>query len=67
MGQLRKRNKKQVLDFFAGSGTTGAACLELGRHFTLVDNNPQALEVMVKRFGGVEGIEWHDWNTIANR
>ncbi|HEV7216794.1 MAG TPA: site-specific DNA-methyltransferase, partial [Chloroflexota bacterium] len=27
-----------VLDFFAGSGVTGAACLELGRRFYLVDN-----------------------------
>ncbi len=58
---------EQVLDFFAGSGTTGAACLELGRHFTLVDNNPQALEVMAKRFDGVEGIEWHGWQTDSNR
>ena len=33
----------RVLDFFAGSGTTGAACLELGRRFILVDNNPAAL------------------------
>jgi site-specific DNA-methyltransferase (adenine-specific) len=47
-----------VLDFFAGSGTTGAACLELGRRFILVDNNPQALEVMAKRFSGVEEIDW---------
>jgi len=47
-----------VLDFFAGSGTTGAACLELGRNFILIDNNPQALEVMAQRFKGVEGIEW---------
>ncbi len=39
-----------VLDFFAGSGTTGAACLELGRHFILIDDNPQAFEVMKKRF-----------------
>jgi site-specific DNA-methyltransferase (adenine-specific) len=39
-----------VLDFFAGSGTTGAACLKLGRHFILVDNNPQSIEVMKKRF-----------------
>jgi len=41
-----------VLDFFAGSGTTGAAALELGRHFLLVDNNPEAIEVMRKRFAG---------------
>ena len=47
-----------VLDFFAGSGTTGAACLELGRRFVLVDNNPQALAVMTERFKGVTDIEW---------
>ena len=40
-----------VLDFFAGSGTTGAACLELGRNCILVDNNPEAIEIMKNRFG----------------
>jgi site-specific DNA-methyltransferase (adenine-specific) len=48
----------KVLDFFAGSGTTGAVCLELGRQFVLVDNNPQSLEVMRKRFTDVPGIDW---------
>jgi len=47
-----------VLDFFAGSGTTGAVCLELGRRFILVDNNPQAMEVMAARFRGNAYIEW---------
>jgi site-specific DNA-methyltransferase (adenine-specific) len=47
-----------VLDFFAGSGTTGAACLELGREFILVDNNIEALQVMAERFRGNEDIEW---------
>lgn len=47
-----------VLDFFAGSGTTGAACLEFGRRFILVDNNPEALQVMIRRFEGVNSIEW---------
>jgi len=47
-----------VLDFFAGSGTTGAACIELGREFLLIDNNPQALQVMARRFAGRDGIEW---------
>ena len=47
-----------VLDFFAGSGTIGEVCLEMGREFILVDNNPQAIDVMRKRFDGVEGIEW---------
>ena len=48
-----------VLDFFAGSGTTGAACLDLGRQFILVDNNPQSLQVMARRFAGVDDITWH--------
>jgi len=47
-----------VLDFFAGSGTTGEACLLLRRSFILVDNNPAALEVMAKRFAGRSDIEW---------
>ncbi len=47
-----------VLDFFAGSGTTGASCLELGRNFILIDNNEQALRVMSKRFRDYTNIEW---------
>lgn len=47
-----------VMDFFAGSGTAGEACLKLGRRFILVDNNPAALEVMRRRFSGQETIEW---------
>jgi site-specific DNA-methyltransferase (adenine-specific) len=47
-----------VLDFFAGSGTTGAACHELARSFILVDSNPQAIETMKLRFKGVDGIDW---------
>ena len=47
-----------VLDFFAGSGTTGAACLALGRRFVLVDDNPQALAVMARRFAHAPGLAW---------
>ena len=47
-----------VLDFFAGSGTTGAACLALGRRFLLIDDNPPALEVMARRFEGRLDIQW---------
>jgi site-specific DNA-methyltransferase (adenine-specific) len=47
-----------VLDFFAGSGTTGQACIEGGRRFVLVDDNEQATQVMARRFAGVEGIRW---------
>jgi site-specific DNA-methyltransferase (adenine-specific) len=47
-----------VIDFFAGSGTTGIAALELGRRFILVDNSQEALQVMARRFDGVTGIAW---------
>ncbi|MBI9051906.1 MAG: site-specific DNA-methyltransferase [Anaerolineaceae bacterium] len=47
-----------VMDFFAGSGTTGAVCLELNRQFVLMDNNPQSMEVMKKRFADVKDVEW---------
>lgn len=56
--QASSRPGGLVLDFFAGSGTAGAAALELGRRFILVDNNPEALEVMARRFDGVDDIEW---------
>jgi len=47
-----------ILDFFAGSGTTGEACLRTGRRFMLVDSNPQAIEVMRKRFAERSDVEF---------
>jgi site-specific DNA-methyltransferase (adenine-specific) len=38
-----------VLDFFAGSGTTGFVANELGRRFILVDQNPESIEVIKMR------------------
>jgi SOS regulatory protein LexA len=38
-----------VLDPVAGSGTTGAAALALGRPVTLIDSNQEAVKVMKKR------------------
>jgi len=38
-----------VLDFFAGSGTTGAAAARHGRGFILVDESDTAIAVMQKR------------------
>jgi len=43
-----------VLDFFAGSGTTGEAAARIGRDYILIDNNPQAIETMNRRLPGVE-------------
>lgn len=40
-----------VLDFFAGSGTTGAVAQQLGRRFVMVDENPEAFAVMQSRLG----------------
>ena len=39
----------KVLDFFAGSGTTGAVASRLGRQAVLVDGSPRAIEVMQAR------------------
>ncbi len=38
-----------VLDFFAGSGTTGAVAAALDRRFLLIDANPDAIAVMRER------------------
>ncbi|HEV2647087.1 MAG TPA: DNA methyltransferase [Acidobacteriaceae bacterium] len=38
-----------VLDFFAGSGTTGEAAARNGRAFSLIDESPEAIAVMEKR------------------
>ena len=50
-----------ILDYFAGSGTTGIAALAEGRKAILVDNNRQALEVMCKRFDDKQTI-FHNWD-----
>jgi site-specific DNA-methyltransferase (adenine-specific) len=43
------------LDPFAGSGTLGAVCSQLGRRFVLVDENPAAVEVMRERLAATNG------------
>lgn len=47
--QASSREGDWVLDFFAGSGTTGAVATALGRRFVLVDANPEAISVMRTR------------------
>ncbi len=39
-----------VVDFFGGSGTTGAVADLLGRRFILMDQNPESIAVMRERF-----------------
>ncbi|MEY3677247.1 MAG: hypothetical protein RL351_474 [Actinomycetota bacterium] len=47
--QASSKPGELVLDFFAGSGTTGAVAAELGRNFILIDQNPESIEVITKR------------------
>ena len=37
------------LDFFAGSGTLGAVAKALGRHYVLIDSNPEAVRIATAR------------------
>ena len=46
-----------VVDFFAGSGTTGEAAARLGRDFLLVDDSPEAIRVMARRLAEWD-VEW---------
>jgi site-specific DNA-methyltransferase (adenine-specific) len=45
------------LDFFAGSGTLGAVAAALGRHYVLIDSNPQAVEIMRKRLAAAVEVD----------
>jgi site-specific DNA-methyltransferase (adenine-specific) len=52
MIQASTRPGDWVLDYFAGSGTTGAAASALGRRYVLVDSNPEAVRTMRQRLAG---------------
>jgi site-specific DNA-methyltransferase (adenine-specific) len=59
--QASSREGDWVLDFFAGSGTTGAVASALGRRFVLVDSNPAAVAVMRDRLAACEpGVRFVD-------
>ena len=51
MVQASTRPGDWCLDFFAGSGTLGAVAAALGRHYVLIDSNPEAVQVMRTRLG----------------
>jgi site-specific DNA-methyltransferase (adenine-specific) len=42
------------LDFFAGSGTLGSVAAKLGRHFVLIDENPEAVRVATSRIAAID-------------
>ena len=49
--RVHSRPGDLVLDFFAGSGTTGLAAAKNGREFLMVDESAEAVAVMEKRLG----------------
>jgi site-specific DNA-methyltransferase (adenine-specific) len=54
MVQASTRPGDWCLDFFAGSGTLGAVAAKLGRHYVLIDSNPEAVRVMRARLEPLE-------------
>ncbi len=56
--QASSREGDWVLDFFAGSGTSGAVAASLGRRFLLVDRNPESIEIMRTRFAALPDVEF---------
>ncbi len=55
----------RVLDFFAGSGTTGESAIACGRNAVLVDNNPDAIAVMKRRFAKVSAVQYFGCDDIG--
>lgn len=54
-----------VLDFFAGSGTTGEAAFQLGRQFILMDDNQEALDVMTQRLAKIPDLQFINFSNHA--
>ncbi|TPW76894.1 site-specific DNA-methyltransferase [Schumannella sp. 10F1B-5-1] len=46
-----------VLDFFAGSGTTGAVATALGRRALLIDESPDAVHIMRRRIPSARVVD----------
>ena len=58
--QASSREGDWVLDFFAGSGTTGAVAQNLNRRFMLVDSNLEAINVIRQRLRNQNVTYVHD-------
>lgn len=57
--KIHSRPADMLCDFFAGSGSFGEAAIRLGRNCILIDNNPQAIESMKRRFKQF-AVTWHN-------
>ena len=58
--KVHSRPGDLLMDFFAGSGSFGDAADRNGRDCILVDANPEAMEVIARRFDGRD-VAWHGW------
>jgi site-specific DNA-methyltransferase (adenine-specific) len=56
--RVHSREGDTVLDFFAGSGTTGAAAQKSGRGFVLIDESEEAVALMEERLGVKRRARW---------
>lgn len=54
--RIHSKPGQKLLDFFAGSGSFGEAAAIHGRNATLVDENPEAIEVMRRRFANFSAV-----------
>lgn len=52
--KVHSRPDDVVLDFFAGSGTTGEAAARHGRGFVLIDDNPEAVRIAAARLAAFQ-------------
>jgi site-specific DNA-methyltransferase (adenine-specific) len=57
---------ERVLDFFAGSGTTGEAAVRSGRSAVLIDSDPEAVRVMARRLA-FANPRFHGWAPSGDR
>ena len=61
--KVHSNSGDRVLDFFAGSGTTGEAAARHDREVVLIDANPESIKVMTDRLAFAD-VRLHD---AANR
>jgi site-specific DNA-methyltransferase (adenine-specific) len=52
--RVHSRRGDRLLDFFAGSGSFGQAGAQSGRDVVLIDDNPEAVAVMRRRFSNYD-------------
>lgn len=63
--EASSREGDWVLDFFAGSGTSGAVAGNLGRRFVMIDENPEAVAIQRERLAAISGLGTVEYLGIA--